>query len=46
MNIRCEKCGELIWFDKDSKDWLYCEHCKKSTQKPAIRDEEKEKKDD
>lgn len=44
MNIRCEKCGELIWYTEESPDGLYCRHCGKHVEKPVKQDDKDKKK--
>lgn len=31
MVLRCDKCGELIWFEEGSEKWLYCQNCGQTT---------------
>lgn len=41
MVLRCDKCGELIWFDEESEKWLRCSNCGQTTENATYRKENK-----
>ena len=34
MTIRCDRCGELVWFSGNSDKWLRCSNCGKTVDNP------------
>jgi hypothetical protein len=37
MTIRCDYCGELIWFIEASDKWLRCNACGKTQNNPVYK---------
>ena len=38
MTLRCDRCGELVWFSETSEKWLRCSNCGKTVENPNYED--------
>jgi hypothetical protein len=46
MTIRCDKCGELVWFNETAGMWLTCTNCGKAQENPHYVEKPKGKDND